>query len=91
MEETDALRKGLRERGIDYSIIDWGDREEHTLFYLDVGGVTCIANYYESDEGRFAPGGIHRLTIEPCGDYGHDKVLELIDRVMEKWATTHSE
>lgn len=81
MEETDALRKGLRERGIDYRIMDWGDRDEHTVFHLDVGGVTCVADYYES-EGRFAPGGIHGLTIEPCGDFGHDKVLELIDVVM---------
>ena len=79
MEETDALRKELRERGINYTIMDWGNRDNHTMFYLDIGGVTCVADYYES-KGGFVPG--KWLTIEPCDGCGHDKVLKLIDGVM---------
>lgn len=79
MEETDALRKGLRERGIDYTVMDWCDRDAHTMFELEIGGVTCVADYYES-VGRFST--CHELTVRPRGECGHDKVLNLIDRVM---------
>ena len=79
MEETDALRKGLRERGIKYTVMDWGDRDAHTIFELEIGGVTCVADYYEG-VGRFST--CHELTVSPRGEYGHDEVLELIDGVM---------
>ena len=79
MEETDALRKGLRERGIDYTIMDWRGVDAHTMFEIRIGGVTCTADYYES-KGRF--GTCRELTIRPRGEYGYENVLDLVDGVI---------
>ena len=82
MKETDELRKGLNDRGIKYTVMDWRDKDAHTMFELRIGGVTCVADYYES-KGRF--GACRELTIRPIKqryEDGHKKVLELVDGVI---------